>query len=279
VVVVQRVGQVLQVGAEHLGAGHVARRRGPDQPGQHPELAPEHPVHQHHLPRVDAFSRNSHVDTLASSACRLPASGLHSYARPVLSCRVLGPTEIVADARPVELGGPQPRRLITALVAAEGRPVTDDRLAEAIWGDGVPARAETSLQAYVSRLRRVLGREALPRAGNGYRVAAGRIDAADFVAEVERGRALLAGDRAAEARGVFDAALALWRGTAYAATLRAAVRRQAVRRGLKPEVTDPVNAAALDAALGPSDPGTGDPDEAAMIAMLATGHGGAHARG
>jgi hypothetical protein len=52
-----------------------------------------------------------------------------------------------------------------------------------------------------------------------------------------------------------------------------------VRRGLKPEITDPVDAAALDAALGPGDPGTDVADEAAMTAMLAAGHDGAHARG
>jgi predicted ATPase/DNA-binding SARP family transcriptional activator len=134
----------------------------------------------------------------------------------VLTCRVLGPTEIGAGAGPVELGGPQPRRLITALIAAEGRPVTDDRLAAAIWGDDVPPQAATSLQSYISRLRRALGRDALPRTSAGYRIEAGRIDAAEFVAEVDRGRALLTAGDATGARRAFAAALALWRGEAYA---------------------------------------------------------------
>jgi hypothetical protein len=41
--------------------------------------------------------------------------------------------------------------------------------------------------------------------------------------------------------------------TADAARLRAAVLRHARRRGLQPQVTDPVTAGALDAALGPAD--------------------------
>lgn len=129
---------------------------------------------------------------------------------------MLGPTELLAGGTRVDLGGPLPRRLITALVVAEGRPVSDDRLADVLWGDDLPPRAMTSLQAYISRLRRSLGREALPRTGNGYRLAVSDTDAAAFAAGVDRGRALLAQGRPAEALRALDAALALWRGDAFA---------------------------------------------------------------
>ncbi len=126
------------------------------------------------------------------------------YARPVLTCRVLGPTELrVGEAR-VELGGPLPRRLVTALVAAEGRPVDDDRLAETIWAGQVPPSAAASLQAYVSRLRRALGaaRDAVVRTPAGYRLTVDGTDAETFADCV--------------ARGAYAEALALWRGEPFA---------------------------------------------------------------
>ncbi|BCJ42357.1 hypothetical protein GCM10010168_90820 [Actinoplanes ianthinogenes] len=131
---------------------------------------------------------------------------------------MLGPTEVEADGAPIDLGGPLPRRLVTALVAADGRALSDDTLAEALWSGAPPASPAVSLQAYVSRLRRSLGpaREALQRAGGGYRLVVDGTDADQFAAAAERGRALLAEERPAEALRAFDAALARWRGEAFA---------------------------------------------------------------
>ena len=130
--------------------------------------------------------------------------------------RVLGPTEVEAGGRLVDLGGPLPRRMVTALLAAEGRSVGEEALAETIWAGAPPASFSGSLQAYASRLRRALGpaREALRRAGDGYLLQA-ETDAARFTADVARGRRLL-GAHPAEALRAFDAALARWRGDAYA---------------------------------------------------------------
>jgi len=141
---------------------------------------------------------------------------LHSYARAVLTCRVLGPTEVDADSHRVHLGGPLPRRLITALIAAEGRPMSESAIADAVWGDAPPASPSISLQSYVSRLRGSLGpfRDALERVGDGYRLRA-VADTATFTAHVERGRMLL-GAHPIEAMRAFGAALRLWRGTPYA---------------------------------------------------------------
>src|SRR5882757_2848506 len=74
-----------------------------------------------------------------------------------LEFRVLGPTEVVAGERLAELGGRLPRRLLTALIAAEGRTVTDECLAEMVWGSYRPQQATAALRAYTSRLRRALG--------------------------------------------------------------------------------------------------------------------------
>ncbi|WP_158647386.1 BTAD domain-containing putative transcriptional regulator [Actinoplanes sp. ATCC 53533] len=137
----------------------------------------------------------------------------------MLSCRVLGPTEVGAGRELLDLGGPLPRRLLTALIAAAGRPVGGDALALAVWGDEPPASPEVSLQAYVSRLRRAFGpahRDALQRIGDGYRLVGAATDVAAFEAEAARGRGLLGEQRPAEAVRAFDAALRLWRGEAYA---------------------------------------------------------------
>jgi len=134
----------------------------------------------------------------------------------VLIARVLGTTEVETDGTRVELGGPQPRRLVTALLAAEGRPVSEGVLTEAVWGDEPPANPTGSLQAYVSRLRRQLGRHPLARAGDGYRLTVDDTDAARFTADVRRGRQLLDDERPGEALRAFDAALARWRGEAFA---------------------------------------------------------------
>ncbi|GAB7048833.1 hypothetical protein JCM9534A_39590 [Catenuloplanes indicus JCM 9534] len=101
---------------------------------------------------------------------------------------MLGPLEITDGGSRVDPGGPQPRRLTEALVAAHGVPVSEGRLAEAVWGGRPPANPSASLQAYVPRLRKAFGAGALTRGPGGYALAAGS-DAADFRSGVERGLA------------------------------------------------------------------------------------------
>lgn len=67
--------------------------------------------------------------------------------------RVLGPLAIDAPDT-IALGGAKPKRLLAALLLEPGRPLADDSLAELVWPDGPPERWDTSLRAYVSRLRR-----------------------------------------------------------------------------------------------------------------------------
>ncbi|MFF5081006.1 BTAD domain-containing putative transcriptional regulator [Actinoplanes sp. NPDC000266] len=133
----------------------------------------------------------------------------------MLIAHVLGSTEVEVDGSRADLGGRLPRRLVTALVAAEGRPMSAGALTEAVWGDEPPPSPVASLQAYVSRLRRALG-NALQRSGDGYRLAVDDTDAARFAAEVSRALSLLREDRPAEALRAFDSALARWRGEAFA---------------------------------------------------------------
>ncbi|WP_419995773.1 BTAD domain-containing putative transcriptional regulator [Streptomyces boninensis] len=137
----------------------------------------------------------------------------------MLTFAVLGPLEVRAGDQPVDVGGRLPRRLLAMLIAAEGRPVSEDVLAEGLWGERPPRNPAGALQVYVSRLRRVLPGTALQRAAGGYRLLAADTDTDTdverFRGHLVRARALAAGDRSAEAHEAFDAALRLWRGTPY----------------------------------------------------------------
>ncbi|HTF52435.1 MAG TPA: BTAD domain-containing putative transcriptional regulator [Pseudonocardia sp.] len=135
----------------------------------------------------------------------------------MLRCRVLGPLEIEVDGEQVDLGGPLPRRLMSALLAAEGKPIADATLAELVWDSEPPAVLSSALQVTVSRLRSALGptgRESLARSSAGYvfDVKPEQTDAGQFVAMVAAGGQLLSSGDAPRAAHAYGSALALWRG-------------------------------------------------------------------
>ncbi|MFC5188137.1 BTAD domain-containing putative transcriptional regulator [Actinomadura harenae] len=137
--------------------------------------------------------------------------------------RVLGAFATEADGEPVQLGGPRQRSVLALLVAARGQVVPVDRMIEDLWRGEPPARALTSLQAYVSNLRRLLEPGRAPRtparllvsASPGYalRLPPEAVDAWRFEGLLDQGRAA-ADPRAARAR--LAEALGLWRGPAFA---------------------------------------------------------------
>ncbi|MEV0143381.1 MULTISPECIES: BTAD domain-containing putative transcriptional regulator [unclassified Nonomuraea] len=110
------------------------------------------------------------------------------------------------------------RALLADLLAHEGRPVPADRLTEDLWGDRPPGNPANTLQTKVSQLRRALeqaepgGRELVAFQARGYVLRATDVDAARFVALLDRARATT--DPRAKAELLSDA-LALWRGPAY----------------------------------------------------------------
>ena len=111
------------------------------------------------------------------------------------------------------------------LVMEVGRPVPAVRLMKLLWADRTPSAA--TLRSHVSHLRRAL---ALDRTESGVLVAVGsgsgsgyqlnlppdRIDAWCFERGYAEGRRLIADGAAEQAAAVLGAALALWRGPAYA---------------------------------------------------------------
>src|SRR4051794_32896684 len=100
------------------------------------------------------------------------------------------------------------------LLLEPGRIVSIDRLIDALWGEQPPRTATTSLQNFISQLRKTLGSEVLETRAPGYRlrVRPGELDLDRFRVMVES-----AGESDAQARAEkLRHALALWRGPALA---------------------------------------------------------------
>ncbi|HEY7103346.1 MAG TPA: BTAD domain-containing putative transcriptional regulator [Mycobacteriales bacterium] len=130
--------------------------------------------------------------------------------------RLLGPFEIVAGARWIDLGHARQRSVLAVLVLALNQVVSSDQLLDRVWGDRAPQRARDSLHSYLSRLRAALAPVpglVIERRPPGY-VLLGEPDAVDVI----RFRTLVR--RAATAGSDEDAerllaeALSLWRGDA-----------------------------------------------------------------
>jgi DNA-binding SARP family transcriptional activator/tetratricopeptide (TPR) repeat protein len=118
----------------------------------------------------------------------------------VLEFRILGPLEVLAEGRPLTLGGQKQRALLALLLLEANRVVSTERLIGALWEEEPTETAGKALQVYVSQLRKVLGKERLQTRAPGYllRVAADELDLTRF--------------QQLQAEGRLREALALWRG-------------------------------------------------------------------
>jgi DNA-binding SARP family transcriptional activator len=135
---------------------------------------------------------------------------------------ILGPFEVSAGGRTLQLGPAKQRAMLALLVLNANEPVSTDRLIDDLWGGRAPAKAGHSLQVYVSRLRKELdrsdasGAEVIVSRPPGYmlRIAPEQLDVRRFeVLADEAARARAAGDLPAAAE-LLRSALALWRGDA-----------------------------------------------------------------
>jgi DNA-binding SARP family transcriptional activator len=124
--------------------------------------------------------------------------------------RLLGPLEVRSEGASVQLGGPKQRALLALLLVDAGRTVSTDRLIDALWGEQPPRTAATSLQNFVSQLRKQLGPEVLVTKPPGYllRIDPLQVDVNRVNALVTEARAAAAGERAAKLREAIE----LWRG-------------------------------------------------------------------
>jgi predicted ATPase/DNA-binding SARP family transcriptional activator len=104
------------------------------------------------------------------------------------------------------------------LAIQPGTAVSADDLIESLWGEHPPTTANTTLQVYISRLRKLLGADTIATEAGGYRlcVEPEHLDVTRFEHLATTGRALRAAHRDDEAAASFAEALALWRGEALA---------------------------------------------------------------
>ncbi|HWM56804.1 MAG TPA: tetratricopeptide repeat protein [Pseudonocardia sp.] len=129
--------------------------------------------------------------------------------------RVLGVFEASLDGQDVSLGGPRQRAVLARVLVGDGDAVSAEQIVEDVWGERAAGGSSAStVHVYISRLRRALGGEAILHRDGGYvldrRLVA--VDAEDFVADVVRGRRMLAkGDDEGAAR-VLEGALDRWVG-------------------------------------------------------------------
>ena len=137
---------------------------------------------------------------------------------------VLGPLRVVADRGEAAIVVPAARHrvLLAALLQRANQTVPVDELAELVWDGAPPKGAVATTQAYVMRLRRVLGKEAGGRIltrSPGYVVElldASELDVARFEAlGRDAGAALRDGDWSTASTRAGQA-LALWRGVPLA---------------------------------------------------------------
>ncbi|MDH5312623.1 MAG: AfsR/SARP family transcriptional regulator, partial [Actinomycetota bacterium] len=130
---------------------------------------------------------------------------------------VLGPIEVVSDGHAISLGGRKQRLVLAHLLRRHGTFVPTDVLVDDVWGDAPPDAVRSSLQSYVSHLRKELGPQRLEGQAGGYRleVASHELDALEFEHARAAAHEMLERDPAT-ASELLAEAIGGWRGGAYA---------------------------------------------------------------
>jgi DNA-binding SARP family transcriptional activator len=133
--------------------------------------------------------------------------------------RLLGDLEARVDGQVVDIGHARQRSVLAVLLVGADRTAPVEQILDRVWSERLPQRARSALSGYVSRLRQLLAGAddvRITRQAGGYRLAVDplAVDLHRFRHLITRARA--AGD-AEHALELFDEALGLWRGEAFAA--------------------------------------------------------------
>lgn len=132
-----------------------------------------------------------------------------------IAVKVLGSWEVSDGPTTVPVPPGHLRSLLAAMVLTVGQPVRVDTLAERLWGERQPANVRGTLSTYVTRLRRLLGSDAIVSyPGSGYSLC---VDEEDV--DLHRFRGLVRRSRDSTATGnelvLLNEALGLWRGRPF----------------------------------------------------------------
>ncbi|MER7491516.1 BTAD domain-containing putative transcriptional regulator [Streptomyces pharetrae] len=144
-----------------------------------------------------------------------------------LRIQLLGPVRAWRDGTEVPLGPPKQRAVLSLLASRANDVVGVDTIVDALWDGDIPHSAANSVHTYVAGLRRELepGRSrrgasaVLVSASGGYclRTDPDQVDATLFARRhAEARRSWAKGDTETSLR-LYEEALSLWRGEAYAA--------------------------------------------------------------
>jgi DNA-binding SARP family transcriptional activator len=129
--------------------------------------------------------------------------------------RILGPLEVEDETGTLLLGGLKQRAVLALLLLEAPKAVSTDRLIDSLWAEQPPRTAGTSLQNFISQLRKMLGADVLVTKPPGYALAI----TPDQV-DLTRFRHLVASARATpepvQRATMMREALDLWRGAPLA---------------------------------------------------------------
>ena len=131
---------------------------------------------------------------------------------------VLGPLVVRRGGETVSLGSPRQRAVLGLLALQESRGIHRDSIIDALWPDRPPSTAVTKVQAYLSRLRKLLGDYPIVRIDACYRLDGGTcgLDLTvfrDLIRQAQQAASRLDHARACD---LYQRALGLWRGDVLA---------------------------------------------------------------
>ncbi|SNT54738.1 DNA-binding transcriptional activator of the SARP family [Asanoa hainanensis] len=162
-----------------------------------------------------------------------------------MNYHVLGPLLVRATPAgpPDQLTAPKPRKVLALLLLHANLVVPVETLIAELWGDDPPASAQTTLQTYILKIRRMLvsalsvcpnqlANEILVTASGGYRlnVGPGELDLHEYERLAAAGRAALDQGDDAEGARLLAEALGLWKGGALVDVRRGPVLQAEVQR-------------------------------------------------
>jgi DNA-binding SARP family transcriptional activator len=129
-----------------------------------------------------------------------------------MAVRVLGPLD--TGSAPLS---PRERAILAALIVRAGTAVSQAELAEAYWGEHVPATWAQQVKTAVARIRHHLGHDAVETVGAEYRLGIDReaVDATQFERLVSGARQHAVRGEDDRAVDAYRRALAMWRGPAF----------------------------------------------------------------